>query len=487
MSSAEKERYLQLVENLRAMPLETEWLEFKENNSNPQEIGEYISALSNSAAILQREKAYFLWGIDDKTHEIVGTKFSPKQEKKGNQELENWLLGLLKPRIDFEFIEVDTEKGKVVIMEVMAAFNKPIAFGGEEYIRIGSYKKKLKDFPEKERKLWLSFEQKPYELRVAMENITASEVTELLDCAAYYTLMQLPLPSNRESMMHNMEDEQFIRKMDNGNYEITNMGALLFAKNINVFQHLKRKAVRVIKYKGNGRTNAIREQVFTKGYAIQFEDVTDYIMSLLPQEEEIDGGRRIEHVMFPRKAIREMLGNIIIHQDLMQRGSGPMMEVFDSKVEASNPGALLVPIDRIIDTAPHSRNETMASFLRIIRICEERGSGFDRIEEGMRDLLIPAPKVETGEDFARTKLYWYAGLNEWSKEERIRTCYIATCYNYVNEIPVANVVLRQRFGVDEKNKAIVSRIIKETMEAGLIKLFDEGAAPKLRRYVPYWA
>lgn len=144
-------------------------------------------------------------------------------------------------------------------------------------------------------------------------------------------------------------------------------------------------------------------------------------------------------------------------------------------------------MNRIIDTAPHSRNEGMASFLRMVRICEERGSGFDRMEEGMSELLIPAPKVETGDDFARTKLYWYQGLASWTKEDKIRTCYLATCYNYVNEIEVSNSILRKRFGVEEKNKAIISRIIKETLETGLIKLSDETAAPKMRKYVPYWA
>ena len=123
----------------------------------------------------------------------------------------------------------------------------------------------------------------------------------------------------------------------------------------------------------------------------------------------------------------------------------------------------------------------------MIHICEERGSGFDRMEEGMSALKIPAPKVETGDDFARTKLYWYANLNEWTKEDKIRTCYLATCYYYVNEIPVANAVLRERFGVDEKNMSIVSRIIKETMKAGFIKLADENASLKMRRYIPYWA
>ena len=136
-------------------------------------------------------------------------------------------------------------------------------------------------------------------------------------------------------------------------------------------------------------------------------------MTLIPQEEEIDGGRRLEHIKFPRKAIREMLGNMIIHQDLTAHGSGPVMEIFDMKVEASNPGSLLVEVNRIIDTVPHSRNEAMASFL---------------MEEGMRDLTIPAPKVETGDDFTRTKLYWYDNLNDWKKEDKIRTCYLYTCY-----------------------------------------------------------
>ena len=482
-----QEYYSGLIERLRILPEETEWLEYKMNNSDPMLIGEYISALSNSAAILNKEKAYLLWGINNKTHEIEGTKFAPKKEKKGNEEIENWLAGNLSPKVDFGFIEIETAKGKVIILEIPRAVSRPTAFRGVEYVRIGSYKKKLKEFPEKERKLWLSFETKPYELRISMENVTAPRVTELLDCAAFYTLMNQPLPSSRDGIIHDMLDRNFIQEMDNGNYAITNMGALLFAKDINVFMNLRRKAIRVIQYKGSGRTKAIREKVFNRGYAVEFDEITAYIMTLIPQEEEIGGGFRMEHIMFPEKAIREIVGNVMIHQDLTVHGSGPILEVFDTRVEASNPGSLMVDVNRIIDTAPHSRNEAMAAFLRIVRICEERGSGFDRMEEGMCDLKIPAPKVETGEDFSRTKLYWHASLNEWTKEEKIRTCYIYTCYCYVNEIEVSNAVLRERFGVEEKNKAIISRIIKDTVDAGMIKLADENAAPKMRRYIPYWA
>lgn len=284
-----------------------------------------------------------------------------------------------------------------------------------------------------------------------------------------------------------MLDEEFIRKNDIGNYIITNLGALLFAKNLNNFRHLKRKAIRVVQYNGTGRIQADREKVFEQGYAICFSDICDYINTLIPQSEEIGSGYRKEHIMFPPKAIREMVSNLIIHQQLDVRGAGPMVEIFSTRVETSNPGNLLVDVNRIIDTAPHSRNEAMASFLRIIRVCEERGSGFDRMEEGLGELKIPAPKVETGDNFTRTKLYWYPELSAWEKEDKIRTCYLATCYNYVNDVSVSNAVLRNRFGVEVKNKAIISRIIKDTVEAGLIKLSDKNAAPKMRRYIPYWA
>ena len=487
MSEEKYEDAIKLVERLRKLPTETEWVEFKVDYFSFESIGEYISALSNSAALCDRERAYMLWGIDDENHEIKGTSFCPQKEKKGNEEMINWLANRLKPRVDFEFKEIETEKGKVVILEIPTAVYKPTSFLNEEYIREGSYKRKLKDFPEKERKLWLSFDQKPFEIHTAMQNITAEKVTELLDCAAYYTLRELSLPSSRDAIIHNMVDEQFIREMDNGNYEITNMGALLFAKDLDNFNSLKRKSVRVIRYKGKTKTNAILEREFKRGYAIQFDDIIDHIMTLIPREEEISEGRRLEHIMFPKKAIREILGNMLIHQDLTEHGSGPILEVFDTRVEASNPGRFLVDIDRIIDTAPHSRNEAIASFLRIVKICEERGSGFDRMEEGMSDLKIPAPKVETGDNFSRQKLYWYENLNEWTREDKIRTCYLSTCYNYINEIEVSNGVLRERFGIEDKNKALMSRIIKDTMDEGLIKLVNENAAPKMRRYKPYWA
>lgn len=487
MTEEKRKYYLSLIDELRKLPKETEWAEFKVNNYAPDEIGEYLSTLSNSGALHEKETAYLLYGVHDETHEIVGTEFKPKEAKVGNEELENWLVTQLTPRIDFQFVEVDTDKGPVVVIEIPCAKIQPTAFKGVEYIRVGTYSKKLKDFPEKERKLWRAFEIRPYETMSARENVDSASVTELLDTGAFYTLMKLPIPSTRDGIMHDFMEYGFIKRMDNGNYSITNMGALLFAKDLKKFDYLAYKRIRVVRYQGSAKTKTIRDEFFPEGYAVGFERIVNYIMSMLPQKEIIETARREEFIMFPEKAVREILGNIIIHQDLTARGQSLIVEIFDERIEASNPGRLLVDVDRIIDTAPHARNEKMADFLRLVHICEIRGSGFDRMEEGMRDWKIPAPKVETGEDFCRTMLFWHKSLTDWSKEEKIRTCYIYICYCYVNGIEVSNAVLRDRFGITETNKAMASRIIKDTVEAGKIKLRDPSAAVKMRRYVPYWA
>lgn len=143
-----------MLDELLRLPAETEWVEFKCNNDKPDEIGEYISAIANGAALYGKKAGYIVWGIKDSTHEIVGTSFESKRSKVGNEALENWLLRLLNPRIDFTIYEFKHNGLPIVLFEVQAANSTPVRFSGEAYIRIGSYKKKLKDFPEKERKLW---------------------------------------------------------------------------------------------------------------------------------------------------------------------------------------------------------------------------------------------------------------------------------------------------------------------------------------------
>lgn len=158
MTVAELQRKL---DEILRLPAETEWVEFKHNNENPQEIGEYLSAISNGAALHGKHTGYVVWGVEDGTHAVVGTSFRPKLATKGNENLESWLLHQLNPRIDFGIHEFERGGAHVVLFAVQAANSTPVRFGGEAYVRVGSYKKKLKDFPEKERRLWQILSESP--------------------------------------------------------------------------------------------------------------------------------------------------------------------------------------------------------------------------------------------------------------------------------------------------------------------------------------
>lgn len=478
---------LSILSELRKLPRETEWVEFKHNNENPDEIGEYLSALANTAALMGKVNAYLVWGVDNSTHDIVGTTFSPMIAKIGNEELESWLLRLLSPKINFRFYYIQADDKPVVLLEIGAAFRHPVQFKNNEYIRIGSYKKKLKEFPEKERELWRVFDRTPFEKEIAAENVTAEDVLKMLDYPAYFDLLSLPLPEGREGILTALVAEQMIVQGKGGKWHITNLGAVLFAKRLADFHSLRRKAVRVVLYKGESRVETVREQEGAKGYATGFEGLIGFVTNLLPSNEVIGQALRKEVPMFPELAIRELVANAIIHQDFHLTGTAPMVEIFANRMEITNPGLPLVKTDRFLDSPPKSRNEALASFMRRIGVCEERGSGVDKVVFQTEFYQLPAPLFEATDEHTRAVLFAHRELKEMDRLDRIRACYLHACLRYVQRDYLTNASLRGRFGVEEKNKAAVSRYIREAVEQGMIRPVNEDAARKMMKYVPFWA
>jgi len=481
------EQLANLLRELCKLPKETEWVEFKHNNADPQMIGEYISALANSAVLLGKQFAYVVWGVADEDHALLGTNFKPSTTRHKQQELESWLLQKLVPKIHFQFFEFDVSGKACSILEITAANHIPVQFDGTEYVRIGSYTKKLKDHPAKERELWRTFDKIPFELQLAAENQSSDLVLKLLDYPAYFELMGLPLPDNRIGILNALEADRLMVKSNSGLWHITNLGAVLFAKQLKEFSHLARKAVRVVLYKGNNRIETIREIGGTKGYASGFEGLIGFINNLLPENEVIGQALRKSMPMFPELAVRELVVNAIIHQDFSLTGTGPMIEIFSDRMEITNPGIPLVDTQRFLDSPPRSRNEALASFLRRIGVCEERGSGIDKVVFETETYQLPAPAFEVTQEHTRAILFGHKDFKDMDKEDRIRACYLHCCLKYVNREPMNNTSLRERLGVDVKNSAMVSRIIKLALDNNLIRPYDSEAGTKAMRYIPFWA
>jgi ATP-dependent DNA helicase RecG len=480
--------YLQsLVRELVALPKETEWLELKHNNGDPQQIGEYLSALANSAAACGKAFAYLLWGIDNETHAVLGTSFDPLAAKIGNEELESWLLRQLSPKIDFRFHTIELDAGRVVLLQIGRAFRHPVQFAGQEFIRIGSYKKKLKDFPEKERALWRIFDATPFEDMPALEKATVEDVLRLLDYPAYFDLLGQPLPENRDGILRALAADELIEPVEGGRWNIRNLGAILFAKRLADFSTLKRKAVRVIAYKGTGRVETIREQEGSRGYAAGFEGLIGFINGLLPSNEVIGQALRKVVPVYPELALRELVANALIYQDFFVTGSGPMVEIFADRMEITNPGTPLVDTDRFLDNPPRSRNEALASLMRRVGICEERGSGIDKVVSETESYQLPAPAFETPGDYTRSTLFTPRALAKMDSSDRIRAVYLHACLRYVQRDFMTNTSLRERFAIDPKNSAVASRLIKEALNAKVIRPYNEDASRKFMKYVPAWA
>lgn len=466
---------------------ENEWIEFKQNNTDPHEIGEYISALANSAVLAEKTEAYIIWGIDDKTRKIVGTKFRYRACKIGNEPLENWLSRLLEPKVNFYFDQIRIDDQDIVVLTICCAIHKPTSFDGCEYIRIGSTKKKLKEHDEKERKLWKMFDKTPFERQIAVSDVDARTVLHLLEYNAYFDLLNKPIPASETAVIKDLTAQKLIIPSKFGRWDITNLAAILLARELENFSSLRRKASRVILYKGNSRVVSISaERVGLKGYANGFEGLIAYINRLLPHNEVIGQALRKEVPVYPELAVRELIANALIHQDFSIKGTGPMIEIFDNRMEITNPGKPLIKPDRFLDAPPCSRNEDLAALMRQFGVCEERGSGIDKVIAKTEEFQLPAPLFEVIEDSHRVTLFSPKKLSKMDRNDRIRACYQHACLRYVNHEQLTNASIRQRFGIKEENITLASRYIKEALDAKVIILYDEAAPPKVRKYVPYW-
>lgn len=386
------------------------------------------------------------------------------------------------------FQEFCVDNKHMVLLTIPHADHTPIRFKDSEFIRIGTYKKKLRDYPEKERSLWALFSDHRFENTIALSGIAGSKILSLLDYPAYYRLVAQPQPTDLEAVLEQFVVEGMISRRVDASYNILNLGAILFANDLGGFGRLTRKDLRIILYEGRQRVKTIQEYSPVKGYAVSFEDAISFINSRMPTNEHIGEALRREVRMYPEIAIRELVANAVIHQDFSITGAGPTVEIFSDRVEITNPGKPLIETSRFLDLPPRSRNETLASFMRRINICEERGSGIDKVVSSVEIYQLPAPDFKIVSDNTVSILYGHRPLAQMDIHDRIRACYQHACLRYISNERMTNASLRKRFAIEDKNYSIASRIIGMTLDAGFIKPLDPGSTSKKHAsYIPFWA
>lgn len=475
-----------LLNRLLAEAGESPWLEFKQNRLDPDEIACCISACANGAILHEKDRAFIVFGIENLTKRKVGTNVRLSEVRKGNENLQNWLSRMLTPAIMVETHDFQDGDLSFAILAIEPSYDRPVSFAGVEYLRIGENVKKLKEFPNHERSLWLATSRRKFEEATAAAHVNSREVLRLLNTDAYFSLARQPKPATGSQVLRTLSQCGFIREDMEGGYDVTNLGAVLFAKDIAEFPSVAMKSVRVVRYLGTDKRRSGTEVVGSFGYAIGFAGLIEYILKQVPGEERFDGGVRAWRAYHPEIAIREVIANALIHQDFTITGAGPIVEIYDDRIEVTNPGNSLIQIDRIIDER-RSRNEKLASNMRALGICEERGGGIDKAILAIEDMSLPAPEFFPSENSMRVVMYGPRAFSKLSKADRVWACFCHCVVRWLKDDYMSNASLRARFSLADEDYQAVSSVIANAREEGRIVQAEANQGNKNAKYVPYWA
>jgi len=324
-----------------------------------------------------------------------------------------------------------------------------------------------------------------FEKQLAMENLSVENVFKLLNYRKMFELLDKNVPSAPQTILNKMRELEFC-KYESGHWHITNLGAILFANDINNFEGLRGKSIIVRKYKSTNNREMEFEQVGRFGYASGFEGLIDFIM-LHTQSGEARNIKRENVQIYPKIAIREFVANALIHQDFAISGMPITVEIFSNRLSITNPGAPLNDINRLIDLPPNSRNEILANKMLLLRFCERRGSGIDYAIEAIEKHGLPAVKFTRSEQHTRIFLFPSKSLSEMTKDEKILACYQHACLIFEDNKAINNQSVRERFGIERNKSSVASRIIADTLDNGLIKMSDkESNSKKYATYIPYY-
>ncbi len=394
------------VEELRAYPQETEWLEFKRNKSlKNKAIGEYISALSNSAMLHNQDFAYIIWGIDDISHDIVGSSFRIKSTKEGNQELEFWLMQNLNPKIDFSYHEIDYNDKTISLLKIPATKSQPVKFKGIAYIRIGSNKTELKNYPDKERKIWQSNDNFDWSAQICYE----ADITNLCKEA---------VKKAREKFKTINQNKPFYSDIDNWNtstflnkIQITKNGKITYAALILLGNaesaSLLSPSIIQITWKLNADEKAYEH--FYPPFFLSVNDILTKIRNIKFKILPDNTLTPIELNKYNSWIILEALNNCIAHQDYTKCSRIIIEETID-KLTFQNAGSFYegtVEDYVLMEKIPsHYRNYFLANAMKNLGMIDTIGYGINKMFKLQRNRYFPLPDFDfSNPETVRLKIY----------------------------------------------------------------------------------
>lgn len=464
-----------MVAPLLALPRETRSLEFKaaREQYSYDRLLEYCAALAN-----ERGGRIILGVTDQPPRTVCGTRAFPHP-----QDLERKLHEKLALRITVE--ECWLEGKRIVVVTVGSRpVGQAVHVDGRYLMRQGE---SLVPMTPDHLRAILSETTEPFLSRPVCNPLPATRVHEIIDTAAYFRLADIATPENPEDQCRRLATRRFLIRHDDGSYAPTGLGSALFAHRLDDIPELRHRRLRFVEYRGKDRTDARRDLITSGGYAIEFERFLELVNSAVPVDERIHAAHRQTVPMYASVALRELVANAIVHQDFESTPSLVVVELYEDRLEVTNPGLPLMDTRRFVeDTRP--RNPDFAMVMREMGMCEARGSGIQRALVANEETGAADPSFHEGDGLTKATLIGKHDFTTMSTHERTWAVFMHACRLYAARSAMTNSTFRKRYALPPGRSSLVSLAIQQTVDEGLIRPQDaESTSKRYARYLPFYA
>src|SRR3989344_16613 len=473
-----------LRQSLHPVPQELNELDWKrEMSANKERFAEHMSAFANHS-----NGGFLVFGILGNGQKVGIT---PSEAKDAIGRIGNIGREGLEPScvVDHYMEKLESGSNVLLYIYIQGPAQKPVHLRGKSleysFIRSAGQTRKMN---ESEMRAAL-LQSRIYRFEeLVISSADSAKILGEIDIVPVCQRLKIPFSGDEERRQEIMVNLKFAAKTTTGLLPMY-LGLLVAGKDFKHVPGAEHYGVRLTKYRGNARLEAEHDKFYQSGFVHFFDQLIDDIVSLIPKSEVIEKATRKQVPLYPEIALRELIANAVIHRDYARTDSYVQVEIFDNRIEITNPGSLLpdMEINRLIDQQPRARNEVLAARMRELGFCEERGSGIDKVALFLEVYGLPAVHFINKVDSFQAILYAPKSYKSMGQEERIRTAYQHACLHYVMGNTVTNASLRQRLKLAEKQSQLVSILIRNTLKVNLIKIANPGASPRYIHYVPYWA
>lgn len=324
--------------------------------------------------------------------------------------------------------------------------------------------------------------------RVALGDVAESELDSVVDMSAFFTLSESALPATASRRIAVYVASGFLTEQVGGTYGITGMGALLFARDLRKFPTIAHRRLRFIKYRGRSRVNASLDREYTRGYALEFDDFLDDIGREVPMIEVIDKGRRSTTALYLPVTIREIVANAMSHQDFAAPPSQVRVELFDDRLEVTNTGEPTMDVKQFVRMS-NPRNGDLTARMREMKMCENRGSGIQRLLSENEVHRRSDPEFQVVSNMTKARITGKQDFTSLTLEERIWAVFMHASFRFeTGSGYMSNATFRTRYGLNKNKTTLVTNAIGSAIEAEMIKQYDETSqSRRYAKYVPFWA